>query len=695
MRQRLAAALRTHLHNDSAGRRAAWAIVFLLACAVLFATSILPVQVSLRAGQVASTTVLAPTDFIDRPTTNRLRQAAAAQVAPIYDTVSAVQSDVLASFDRDVAVVQSLQASAKTSPADRLTQLRQVVPLPVPDADYQGVLKLSAPVLSTLAGAARTDLATTLARGVKSSTLAASRQTLTQAVDSLAYPAAAAEWFAGLDASLLQANQVVDQTATQAARDSASDAVKPVMILKGQAIVHAGDLVTAGDMVRLQDAGLLRGGGGAIGAALGALVLAALLEGLAWAYLTFFNRDVLQRESRLVLFGLTAVAGLGAIRLALRVSGFLAPLPWAAMLAVVGFDPPLAIFLTLLLSLATGLLSHDLQVGAVSLFLGLVAVFGLRRLQQRSDLMRAGALAGVAGAVASLGLSLFLGGGLAGVAGIHPLIDAGLAVINGLICGMLAIGTLPYLEYGFALLTPMRLMELADPQQPLLRRLLLEAPGTYHHSLMVANLAEAACEAVGGDPLLARVGAYYHDVGKVKRPYFFVENQMGAENPHDKLSPNLSALVITSHVKDGVELAREHRLPEELVEFIRTHHGTTLVSYFYHRARQAGECIEDNFRYDGPVPETREQAVVMLADGVEATVRAMRETQPDKLEATIRNIVKERLDSGQLARADLTLGQLDRIVSTFIHVLGGVYHRRVEYPEQIVRDFPPRRAVGS
>jgi putative nucleotidyltransferase with HDIG domain len=686
---RLAAAVRQRFRRNAPARRAGWAVGFWLATALVLATAALPAQLSLRAGEVAPSTVKAPRDLIDRPTTARLRRAAEQQVPNVYRAVAAIQDSAMGNFDGDVGAVDSLRADAALSPAERMAQLRASVPLSVPDADYAAVLALGGPTLAALANATRADLAAAFEHGVFPDKLSGERQALVREVRSLPYASAAADWFANLGSSLLQPNEVVDQASTQRARARAADAVAPVMILKGQAIVHEGDRVTADDMVRLQDAGLLRTQGRA-GVVLGAALLAAIIEAMAWAHLALFHRDVLGSERRLVLLGATAVAAMAAIPLALRLSAFLSPLPWAAILVAVAFGPQLAVFLTALLSLATGLLSHDLAAAAVTLVLGLAAAFSLRRIHQRSDLMRAGALAGASGAAAWLALALFLGQGLNHT---QTLAEAGLTLADGLICGVLAIGTLPYVEYAFGLLTPMRLLELANPQQPLLHRLLIEAPGTYHHSLMVANLAEAACQAFGGDALLARVGAYYHDVGKIKRPYFFIENQLGGENPHDKLSPNLSALVITSHVRDGVDLAREHRLPEELIDFIRTHHGTTMVSYFYHRARQTGDCIEENFRYGGPIPETREQAVVMLADGVEATVRAMRETQPDKVEATVRGVVRERLDGGQLARADLTLRQLDQIVSTFVHVLNGIYHHRVEYPEQVMQEFRPERAL--
>ncbi len=261
--------------------------------------------------------------------------------------------------------------------------------------------------------------------------------------------------------------------------------------------------------------------------------------------------------------------------------------------------------------------------------------------------------------------------------------DGGLAFINGLLSIILAIGLLPFLETTFNVVTPLKLLELADPNHPLLKRLLMEAPGTYHHSLMVGNLAEVATREIGGNALLSRVGAYFHDVGKLKRPYFFKENQL-SDNPHDKLTPNLSTLVITSHTKDGEEFAAKYHLPKIIRDIITQHHGNTLVAYFYHKATQADktdELNEENFRYEGPVPDTREAAVVMLADSVEAAVRSLPEKTPGKTEGLVRKIIKDKLDDGQLNRCDLTLKDLSIIADNFMQVLSGVYHERPEYPE--------------
>jgi putative nucleotidyltransferase with HDIG domain len=254
----------------------------------------------------------------------------------------------------------------------------------------------------------------------------------------------------------------------------------------------------------------------------------------------------------------------------------------------------------------------------------------------------------------------------------------GLGAANGLLSSILTNGSLPFLEHAFGINSAVRLLELSNPGHPLLKRLLLEAPGTYHHSLLVANLAEAAAQAVGADALLARVGSYYHDIGKVRRPYFFVENQMGGENPHDKITPALSTLILTSHVKDGVEMAREFKLPEPVVAIIEQHHGTGLITFFYHKALEsdAKDTVrEEDFRYDGPVPRSREAAIVMLADAVEAAVRALSDPTPGKIEGLVRKLIKDKLSDGQLDESDLNFKDLDRIAGAFVRVLAGIFHR--------------------
>ncbi|HOO12946.1 MAG TPA: HDIG domain-containing protein, partial [Bacillota bacterium] len=257
-------------------------------------------------------------------------------------------------------------------------------------------------------------------------------------------------------------------------------------------------------------------------------------------------------------------------------------------------------------------------------------------------------------------------------------------LLNGIFAAIFTVGTLPAWENLFGIITPLKLLELSNPNQALLKTLLMEAPGTYHHSIIVGNLAEHAAQKIGANPLLARVGAYYHDIGKIKRPYFFTENQIAMDNPHEKITPSLSTLIITSHVKDGVELAKQNKLPGVITDIIKQHHGDSVVSYFYHKAKQgenAGKVNMDSFRYEGPRPQTKEAAIVMLADSVEAAVRSMTDHSPGKIEGMVRKIIKEKLESGQLEESDLTLKDLDIISDAFLDILGGIFHKRIEYPE--------------
>jgi len=262
------------------------------------------------------------------------------------------------------------------------------------------------------------------------------------------------------------------------------------------------------------------------------------------------------------------------------------------------------------------------------------------------------------------------------------LVDLLLGTVNGVASSFLTVGALHWFESGFKITSSVRLLELSNPNRPLLKRLLMEAPGTYHHSILVGNLAEAAAEAVQADSTLVRVGSMYHDIGKLKRPYFFIENQFTQDNPHDKIAPTLSSLIITSHVKDGLELAKENKLPQQIQDIISQHHGDGLVSFFYHKALEGNDEVpEEAFHYDGPKPQTKEAALVALADNVEAAVRSMKQPTPGRVEGLVRKIVKDKLNDGQLDQSDLTFQDLDRIAMAFVRVLSGIFHSRVEYPE--------------
>ena len=355
------------------------------------------------------------------------------------------------------------------------------------------------------------------------------------------------------------------------------------------------------------------------------------------------------------------------------------PVSTAALLIAILIDIRLSlivnIFITFILSF---MLKLDDAIIAMYLVSGSIGAYMVTKQQQRYNILINGLIIGISNVLTIVSFGL-----IKKLEVMDVIARGGYGMLNGLFCAVLTIGTLPIWENVFKVITPLKLLELSNPNQPLLKRLLLEAPGTYHHSIIVGNLSERAAESIGADPLLARVGAYYHDIGKLKRPYFFKENQLGMDNPHDKLQPSMSTLIITNHAKDGIALAREQNIPEEIIDIIAQHHGDTAVSYFYHKALKQDNSKEidiEDFRYPGPKPQTREAAIVMLADSTEAAVRSIKEPNKKNIEEMIRNIIKGKLQDGQLEECDLTLKDLNTIANAFSSIMMGIFHERIEYP---------------
>jgi putative nucleotidyltransferase with HDIG domain len=408
------------------------------------------------------------------------------------------------------------------------------------------------------------------------------------------------------------------------------------------------------------------------------LLTLGLLTALA-VYLYKYQRSVSDNLRLVGLLGLILIALAFISKIIIPfLPGYLIPVAGVAMLVTILFNYQLGVLTVLISTVMVAVVTgNHVEFVIVSALSGLIAVFLVSQVSQRSELTQAGLVISLS--VAYLGLAMGL---IQGLPFVMTLRNAGWGLISGIFSAVLTIGTLPFLETVFGITTSIKLLELSSPNQFLLRELMTNAPGTYNHSVVAANLAESAAEAVGADPLLARVGAYYHDIGKMKRPFFFIENQIDI-NEHDKINPNLSCLIITAHVKEGVELAREHNLPKEIIEIIQEHHGTTLVTYFYHRAKEAvvkQRISEDDFRYSGVRPRSKEAALVMLADSVEAAARTMSKPSLNRLEQLIRKIVQGKLNDGQLDESALTLADLEKIIKAFTQTIGSVYHYRIEYP---------------
>lgn len=507
---------------------------------------------------------------------------------------------------------------------------------------------------------------------------------------------------AGIVRLLVFENLVPDETKLRLVDVEARKSVRPKRVVQGQVILRKGDVVTEEQRQLLVDLNLIGNQGNRLKvfAALSLFIL--LLMGVGLFYLLLFKNKYLLQERFLYLIGLIAIIILVTAKFMTLVPGasldYLIPVVLASILLTVLLDPEMAWVFTVLISLFVAVIAdYNLSLAIYYIISGSAAIFSVTHMYSWSQLLRTTVT------VAAVNfLSILTIGMLFGEYPIITLLGFGLiGMLNALLSTVLANGMLPFLEHLFGLTSFFSLLEMSNPGHPLLKRLLVEAPGTYHHSIIVGNLAETAAEAIEADKLLVRVGAYYHDVGKIRRPYFFVENQIGQDNPHEKLNPALSSLIITAHVKDGVELAKEFGLPKPIQDIIEQHHGTDLIRYFYQRAsevyQEEKETIEEsNFRYPGPKPQTREAALVMLADSVEAASRSLKNATPAKLEGVVQRIIQERLESRQFDECNLTFRDLDKIRAAFMKVLGGIFHHRIEYPEAVIKEMERKKVnVGG
>jgi putative nucleotidyltransferase with HDIG domain len=487
----------------------------------------------------------------------------------------------------------------------------------------------------------------------------------------------------GVGQASLRPTLVLDEEATAVARETAEEAVEDVVIARqaGENIVQQGQVVTPQHIELLKILGVFDSSAD-LPAILASIALLAMMISAVGFYLAFYELDVWHRLADLgilatMLLGTVAVTR-GIVYVAPEISPYLLPFPVVAMLTTVLINARVGLLAAIMATIAGSLLGFSSGVYVVAVLLvNVVATVAMSRMRVRSHLFYAGAFVVLTMGVVASGATLASTSSWSA-----SLLAGAYGLLGGLLATVLTYGLLPFFEVVFHVTTDIKLLELSNPGHPLLRELMVAAPGTYNHSVLTANLAEAAAEDIGANPLLTRVGSFYHDIGKIKRPMFFVENQIGIDNPHDTTSPTLSSLVITAHVKEGIELARKHKLPPEVIDIIRQHHGTSLVSYFYNKANESGDDVpETDFRYDAERPKSREAALVMLADAAEASVRALENPTVARIEQTIRKVVQGKVGDGQLDGSQLTLSDIETITLIYAKMLSGVYHRRMKYPE--------------
>jgi cyclic-di-AMP phosphodiesterase PgpH len=503
-------------------------------------------------------------------------------------------------------------------------------------------------------------------------------------------------------------NKFYDKKATEAAKVEAKQNTPPVLIKQGDVLVKHGQMVTEDIYSRLVALDLLQEDR-TYWPQLGVFLLAVLFTlGLhGYGAITASNEPSQKRTNvhwlmLLIIFGLNLlIMHLVALTHTPQLSfvGFLAPVAMGCMLVTMLLDLHFGLVSAFLFTLLASVVLNveqqslfDFRYGFAAAVVSFTAVLAIHRASQRSSILKAGIMVSLFGSVAVI--ALLLVGQESDQLRLAQ--AAGFMFASGLLTAVLVIGLMPFFEVTFGLLSAVKLVELSNPNHPLLRKLLTETPGTYHHSLMVGNLSEAAAEAIGANGLLCRVGSFYHDVGKTKRPLYFIENQNGGDNPHDKLDPKVSTSIIVAHARDGGEMLKTHKLPKPIRDIAEQHHGTTLLKYFYYKAvkqaKEQGADItdsEDEFRYPGPKPQSKEAAIVGIADCVEAAVRSLNHPTVEQIENIIGKIINDRLNDHQFNECDLTLRELDQVAESLKETVIGMFHSRIEYPDD--KDFKPMK----
>jgi hypothetical protein len=702
--------------RDATRLGVAAAILVLILTAILGADSIVPQGPRLIAGDPAPRDLVAPrqADFVSEIRTEEARAAAREAVPDQYDYTTgkaiAVAAAQQRAFEERVDGIDSA-FSADVTPEDRTALLGAVLPaLDLPEAAGETLMNLERGRWAAVRTEAARVLDVTLRFEVKDSEVESTKRDLAdQMVGDL--DDAERRLAAALIAPLVVGNSSYSEELTADAAARAAEAVAPVRVrvARDQVIVRQGDPISDADLEMLEELGL-NDVEADLATFAGWLLLATLVVAFLLAWVWRFRPGLWHRNSVLVLVGLLLIGATVAFKLTAGRSILTYFLPTAAvgMLLAILLDATIATFVVALLAIVAGAVNgSSLEIAAYVFLGGMAGIVTVRR----GDKLQVFIQAGIAVAVVNaLVVSVF---SLLGERDVRGVLELWLAsAVAGAGSAVAAVGSFAVLGSLFGILTVFQLLELANPSQPLLRRLLVETPGTYHHSLMVGNLAERAAEAIGADPLLTRVAAYYHDIGKLANPLAFIENQGGADNVHDQLDPETSAQVLKQHVADGINIAYKARLPKSLIAYIPQHHGTAIMSYFYARAqalaaepfggpttaegiKAAAAIDERRFRHAGPKPQSREAALIMLADGVEASVRSLSARDEPAIRAMVTRIIDERVSDGQFDECDLTLRDLERIREAFVGQLLGMYHTRIAYPQNKVVELESRRAAAG
>lgn len=717
-----------------------WGITFLVSAVLCFViSSQLPSRpYQHRLGQIASWDIKAPRDFLveDEPATVSKKKEAEESVRPLYDfdlkSVENVEATIENAFRLMGEYYPQQRQGDQAAEGPTQEEFEQLLGIPVSSGSFAIFAKkkfdpsimdhfyrLLNPLLEVPIVAKRELLVKEKNRGIVVRSFPSREETLVQDFSRfldldqaqtkikktarLSIPASDRSLegpIVEVAQGIIRPNLTFNKVETEERKALARDAVKPVLfeVKKGEIIIREGEKVSAEHLLKLSKLGELKSDQNLLGQTLGNFFMLFLILSVVFYYATVGKAGTHQVWNKdLALLSLMVILSTMLLRIGTALPKpeylffsenslfFAVPVATSAIVISVVLGTKSAATFTVLISvIATLIMDFHISYFFYPFIGSLVGARESRHCRQRSTLLKAGLWVGLANLFLILALGLRSGT----LVDWEPLVgDLTLGFLSGLLSGIIATGLVPLIEVIFSYTTDIKLLEMGNLNQPLLRDLIVQAPGTYHHSILAGSLAENAAEAIGANPLLARVGAYYHDIGKKNKPLYFIENQKGAENRHDKLSPNMSSLVLISHVKEGVELAKDRKLGRVIADVIQQHHGTSLIAFFYQKAKEREKPLEasvdeKDFRYPGPKPQTKEAGLVMLADAVEAASRTLADPTPARIQGMVQRIINGFFSDGQLDECELTLKDLHLIAKSFNRMLAGIFHQRIEYPDR-------------
>lgn len=656
--------------------------------------------------QLAPETVRSTKTIEDTYKTQQEREKAASAVEPVYEFSEDVAEQraaiVTSLFDYVLEVKEDVASKKEPVPiGDQVAQLRKKfesidsdqMPIIFTDSQLEGLLIQSEEDLKRTSTQLSKLVQEYLQKSIRSENLFAAQNDFeTKIRGQRGYPDKIFNTVVLIGRTSIIENETINDEQTKIRKEQAKESVEPTRILQGQIIVQEGQIIDNEAFRQLELLGMVSNKVSM--KPIAGLIILILLQ-MVFIFILFERSVEDENKKRKALLVTVIVYSLSILLMkfiSLVAGGFdvtvafLFPTALTTMLVRLLVDDRAAVLITVMTAASAGVIFQEgyssvmqMEITLYIIFGGFASLFFLSSVEKRSHILHA---VGVIGLVNMSFIAFYLLMTQSSYGLSEWLFYFIAALVSSLLSGALTMGLLPFFESAFSLLSSLRLIELSNPNHPLLKKLLMESPGTYHHSVMVANLAEAACEEIGADGLLARVGCYYHDIGKTKRPAFFIENQISGINPHDSLSPETSAEIIIAHTTDGAEMLNRYKMPQEIIDIALQHHGTSLLKFFYFKAKEEGKCIDETkYRYPGPKPQTKEAAVISVADSVEAAVRSMKEPNAEKIQKLVRSIIDDRVQDNQFDECDISIKELKCIERVLCGTLNGIFHSRIEYPK--------------